>query len=61
MGCVGWQGVSLVKGKVWRRADLDSNPSSFHFLALGIQASLFGFGGSDSKESACNAGDPGRV
>lgn len=29
VGCVGWQGVSLVKGKVWRRADLDSNPSSF--------------------------------
>ena len=32
-----------------------------HFLALGIQASLFIFGGSDSKESACNAGDPGWV
>lgn len=27
--CAGWQGVSLVKGKVWRLAGLDSNPSSF--------------------------------
>ena len=43
-------------------ADLGSCPSTAKFNTQGIGVSLRGFpGDSDTKESACNVGDPGSI